>query len=58
MIQILNKTKMHTVEMVVATRIRYNVDFLFVLITMCLIFKDSIAQILFWAFEKFKETYF
>ena len=49
---------MHTVEMVVATRIRYNVDFLFVLLTLCLIFKDSIAQILFWAFEKLKETYF
>ena len=44
--------------MVVATRIRYNVDFLFVLLILCLIFKDSIAQILYWAFEKFKETYF
>ena len=58
MIQITCETKMHSVEMVVATRIRYNVDFLFVIVTLCLIFKDSIVQILFWAFEKLKETYF
>ena len=58
MIQFTCETKMHSVEMVVATRIRYNVDFLFVLLTLCLIFKDSIAQILYWAFEKMKETYF
>ena len=58
MIQFTCETKMHSVEMVVATRIRYNVDFLFVIVTLCLIFKDSIVQILFWAFEKLKETYF
>ena len=58
MIQITCETKMHSVEMVVATRIRYNVDFLFVIVTLCLIFKDSIVQILLWAFEELKKTYF
>ena len=44
--------------MVVATRIRYNVDLIFVLVTFCLIFKDSIVQILLWVFEKLREAYF
>ena len=58
MIQFTCETKMHSVEMVVATRIRYNVDLIFVLVTFCLIFKDSIVQILLWVFEKLREAYF
>ena len=48
---------MNTIEMVVATRIRYTQDFLFAIITLpllCLIFKDSLIQVLEWL----KETLF
>ena len=57
MIQFTCETKMHSVEMVVATRIRYNVDFVFVIVTLCLIFKDSLVEILLWAFEELKKIY-
>ena len=49
------ETKMHSVEMVIATRVRYNVDFVFVLVIFCLIFKDSIVDLILCVFEKLKE---
>ena len=49
------ETKMHSVEMVLATRVRYNVDFVFVLVIFCLIFKDSIVDLILCVFEKLKE---
>ena len=49
---------MHSVEMVVAGRVRYNVDFVFVIVTLCLIFKDSLVEILLWAFEELKNICF
>ena len=49
------EAKMHSVEMVLATRVRYNVDFIFVLVIFCLIFKDSLIDHIFCVFEKLKE---
>ena len=49
------ETKMHSVEMVLATRVRYNVDFVFVLVIFCLIFKGSIVDLILCVFEKLKE---
>ena len=53
--------KMNTIEMVFATRIRYTQDFLLAMLSLlvfCLIFKEGIIQVFYWATERLQETFF